>query len=77
MKRQRNITQMKEQGKTSQDQINKEEISKLHERLHRGTLVPVKTEQVLSIHQRRAWQPTLIFSPGESNGQRSLVGYSS
>ena len=25
---------------------------------------------------RRAWQPTLIFSPGESHGQRSLVGYS-
>ena len=32
MKRQRNITQMKEQGKNSQDQINKEEINKLHEK---------------------------------------------
>ena len=25
---------------------------------------------------RRAWQPTLVFLPGESHGQRSLVGYS-
>ena len=24
---------------------------------------------------RRAWQPTSIFLPGESHGQRSLVGY--
>ena len=25
---------------------------------------------------RRAWQPTLVFWPGESCGQRSLAGYS-
>ena len=25
---------------------------------------------------RREWQPTPIFLPGESHGQRSLVGYS-
>ena len=25
---------------------------------------------------RRAWQPTLVFSPGESHEQKSLVGYS-
>ena len=25
---------------------------------------------------RRAWQPTLLFLPGESQGQRSLAGYS-
>ena len=25
---------------------------------------------------RRAWQPTLLFLPRESHGQRSLVGYS-
>ena len=24
---------------------------------------------------RRAWQPNLVFLPGESDGQRSLVGY--
>jgi len=25
---------------------------------------------------RRAWQPTRVFLPGESHGQRSLEGYS-
>ena len=25
---------------------------------------------------RRAWQPTPVFLPGESHGQRSLMGYS-
>ena len=25
---------------------------------------------------RRGWQPTLVFLPEESNGQRSLVGHS-
>ena len=25
---------------------------------------------------RRAWQPTSVFLPGESHGQRTLVGYS-
>ena len=25
---------------------------------------------------RRAWQPTPVFLPRESHGQRSLVGYS-
>ena len=25
---------------------------------------------------RRKWQPTPVFSPGESHGQRSLAGYS-
>ena len=24
---------------------------------------------------RRAWQPTLVFLPGESHGQRRLAGY--
>ena len=28
------------------------------------------------VHWRRAWQPTPGFVPGESHGQRSLVGYS-
>ena len=31
---------------------------------------------VRKIPQRRAWQPTPVFLPGESHGQRSLVGYS-
>ena len=25
---------------------------------------------------KRAWQPIPLFSPGDSHGQRSLVGYS-
>ena len=31
---------------------------------------------VRKIVWRRAWQPTPVFLPGESHGQRSLVGYS-
>ena len=27
------------------------------------------------MHWRRKWQPTPVFLPGESQGQRSLVGY--
>ena len=28
------------------------------------------------IPQKRTWQPTLVFLPGEYHGQRSLVDYS-
>ena len=31
---------------------------------------------VWKIPWRRKWQPTPVFLPGESHGQRSLVGYS-
>ena len=31
---------------------------------------------VRKIPQRRKWKPTPIFLPGDSHGQRSLVGYS-
>ena len=31
---------------------------------------------VRKISQRKKWQPTPVFLPGESHGQRSLVGYS-
>ena len=30
---------------------------------------------VRKIPRRRAWQPSSVFLPGESHGQRSLVGY--
>ena len=30
---------------------------------------------VRRIPQRREWQPTPVFLPGESHGQRNLVGY--
>ena len=32
--------------------------------------------QVGRIPGRRAWQPTPIFLPGDSHGQKSLAGYS-
>jgi len=31
---------------------------------------------VRKILWRRRWQPTLVFLPGKSPGERSLVGYS-
>ena len=31
---------------------------------------------VRTISWRRKWQPTPVFLPGKSHGQRSLVGYS-
>jgi len=31
---------------------------------------------VRKIPWRRGWQPTLVFLPRESHGQRSLAGYS-
>ena len=31
---------------------------------------------VRKIPWRRAWQPTPVFLPGESHGQRNLAGYS-
>ena len=31
---------------------------------------------VRKIPWRRKWQPTLVFEPGKSHGQRSLAGYS-
>ena len=30
---------------------------------------------VMNIPWRRKWQPTPVFFPGKSNGQRGLVGY--
>ena len=32
--------------------------------------------QVGKISWRRAWQPTPVFLPGKSHGQRNLAGYS-
>ena len=33
------------------------------------------SNDIRGMPRRRAWQPTLIFLPGESHGQRSLAGY--
>ena len=43
-------------------------------------LPAMQETQVPSLGQEdpleKEWQPTLVFLPGESHGQRSLVGYS-
>ena len=38
--------------------------------------IPGFNPWVLKIPWRRKWQPTPVFLPGKSHGQRSLVGYS-
>ena len=35
-----------------------------------------KVDRIGKIPWRRPWQPALVFLPGESIGQRRLVGYS-
>ena len=42
----------------------------------RGCKRPEFDPWVGKIPWRRSWQPTPVFLPGESHGQRSLVGYS-
>jgi len=40
---------------------------------------PTNAEDIRDVGKnpwRRAWQPTPVLLPGESRGQRSLVGYS-
>ena len=39
-------------------------------------LPAVQDTWVRNIPWRREWQPTPVFLPGESHGQRSLAGYS-
>ena len=48
------------------------------ERTHPGYFHPFCSYFIGSICHvwRRKWQPTPVFLPGESHGQRSLVGYS-
>ena len=46
-----------------------------------NSLPAIQETWVCSLDQedpwRREWQPTLVFLPGESHEQRSLVGYRS
>ena len=37
---------------------------------------PMKTSHLCKFTNRRAWQPTPGFLPGETHSQKSLVGYS-
>ena len=54
-------------GPKSQNRKQKQYCNKLHKDFKNG------------LHQkwRRKWQPTPVFLPGASHGQRSLVGYCS
>ena len=42
----------------------------------RWTIKKVEGEELMLFPWRREWQPTPVFLPGESHGQRSLAGYS-
>ena len=52
--------------------IGKESTCQCRQRPKRRGLNP----WVRKIPWRTEWQPTLVFLPGESHGQKSLVGYS-
>ena len=43
---------------------------------HARTPLVCSLSRLTFMHWRRKWQPTPVFLPGESHGQRSLVGYS-
>ena len=45
-------------------------------RIHLQCRIPGFDPWVGKIPWRRAWQPTPVFLPGESHGQRNLAGYS-
>ena len=56
-------------------------VSKLETTAYPALLFPSKTKLLPSVYQissglvwRRKWKPTPVFLPGESCGQRSLVG---
>ena len=59
MERQRNITQMKEQGKNPQDQINEEKTGKLPEKEFRVMII--KMTKILKIEWRKCKNHLKIF----------------
>ena len=44
-----------------------------HTHTHTHTHIDI---YVVKLPWRRKWQPTPVFPPGESHGQRTLAGYS-
>ena len=50
--------------------------AKLTKRVTLSTLMKLEFLGSHDVFWRRAWQPTPVFLPGESHGQRSLEGYS-
>ena len=59
-------------GRTCGKQITCAGLRDHHLWMLTRTNVPISS----FLPQRRAWQPTPVFLPGESHGQRNLVGYS-
>ena len=51
-------------------------LIKLYMGYHRVTFTGSSYPLFRKKHWRRKWQPTPVFLPGESHGQRSLAGYS-
>ena len=42
--------------------------------VHEVTQSQTRLSMPVCMHWRRKWQPTPVYLPGESQGQRSLVG---
>ena len=57
--------------------MDEEEVACIHRHTytHWNTAQPLKGMNNATFW-RREWQPTLVFLPGESCGQKNLVGYS-
>ena len=60
--------------------MTEEQLQLLVEQMVDGSMRSITTKlydgfQYL-MHWRRKWQPTPVFLPGESHGQRNLAGYS-
>ena len=57
--------------------MDEEEVACIHPHTytHWNTAQPLKRMNNATFW-RREWQPTLVFLPGESYGQKNLVGYS-
>ena len=73
---------MKGQHKTPEKQLNGFEIGNLLEKEFRIMIVKMiqdlgkRMKKIQKMFTKgRKWQPTLVFLPGESQGQRSLVGF--
>ena len=65
-------TRLKQLSSSSSSGTNGKELASQCRRHKRCGFDP----WVRKIPWRRAWQPTPVFLPGESHGQRSLAGYS-
>ena len=79
----RNINNLRYADDTTLMAESKEELKnllmKVKESERAGLKLNIQKTKIMAsspMPWRRAWQPTPVFLPGESHGQRSLVGYS-